>query len=84
MSSWDRREDEVRELLDAQPQPVVPWDLAARAAVRGQRAMRRRRAVHLAVWAVLLAALITFTVWAALTEPWAASPRTTTPPLEGW
>ncbi|QKW52023.1 hypothetical protein [Streptomyces buecherae] len=84
MSGWDRKEDEVRQLLEARPRPALPWDLADRAAARGQRALRRRRAVRLATWVVLLAALFAVTVWAALTEPWAPPPRSTTPPLDGW
>ncbi|MFT2018423.1 hypothetical protein ACMA1D_21670 [Streptomyces sp. 796.1] len=81
--SWDRKEDEVRQLLDAQPRPDLPWDLAARAAARGHRALRRRRAVRLVLWIVLLAAVCAGTVWAAVTEPWVPPPRTTTP-LDGW
>lgn len=84
MSGWDRKEEEVRQLLEDQPQPLVPWDLAERAAARGRRALRRRRAARLTVWAVLLAALFAFTTWAAVTEPWSVPPRSTTPPLEGW
>ncbi|MFE6777097.1 hypothetical protein [Streptomyces sp. NPDC057702] len=83
MSRWDRKEDEVRHLLETQPQPPVPWDLAARAAARGRRALRRRQVGYLVVWTVLLAGLFAVTVWAAVTEPWATPPRSTTPSFDG-
>lgn len=64
----NRRDDEVRRLLDA-PHPVVPVDLAARAALRGRRIVRRRRIEHTVVWTVLLAAALAALVLAALAYP---------------
>ncbi|MGW7518346.1 hypothetical protein ACWGJ2_22450 [Streptomyces sp. NPDC054796] len=78
----DRKETEVRRLLDGGPLPVPP-DLAERALVRGERLLRRRQVVLLVTWAVLLGALLAFTFWAVLAEPWTAPPSRTTPPL-GW
>ncbi|WEV25758.1 hypothetical protein OYE22_11500 [Streptomyces sp. 71268] len=71
-------------MLETQPRPAVPWDLADRAAARGRRALRRRRVAYLVTWGVLLAVLFAVTVWAALTEPWSPPPPSTTPPLGGW
>ncbi|MCP9206083.1 hypothetical protein [Streptomyces cucumeris] len=83
MSSWDRKEDEVRRLMEG-PHPLLPPDLADRAAGRGQRILRRRRAVRAVGWVLLFAAVVAFGVWAAIVEPWTLPPTDTTPPLEGW
>ncbi|MEV7865561.1 hypothetical protein AB0P17_05540 [Streptomyces sp. NPDC088124] len=83
MSGTSRKEAEIRRLLDL-PRPAVPAGLVARAARRGERMLRRRRAARRVVWAVLLAAVIVFTVWAWDVHPWAPPPARTTPPLEGW
>ncbi|MGP3954146.1 hypothetical protein [Streptomyces sp. 7N604] len=83
MSLPDRKEDEVRRMLDG-PHPVVPPDLAARAAERGQLLLARRRAVRAVGWALLISAAVAFAVWSAVAQPWAAPPVDTTPPLEGW
>lgn len=64
----NRRDDEVRRLLDT-PHPAVPVDLAARAALRGRRIVRRRRIEHAVLWALLVAAAVTALVLAALTWP---------------
>ena len=64
--------------------PQVPADLAARAAERGARLLRRRRVLR-RLW--LLAAtgvVVAFMVWAVVAQPWQAPPAGTTPPLEGW
>ncbi|QEU82893.1 hypothetical protein OG479_22005 [Streptomyces subrutilus] len=66
------------------PYPVVPADLAAAAAARGARLLRRRRTLRRLGWVLLLAAAAAFTVWAALTRPWAAPPSGVSPPLEVW
>ncbi|MFD3549648.1 hypothetical protein ACFWUW_29380 [Streptomyces sp. NPDC058655] len=79
----DRGEAEVRRALEG-PYPVVPAGLAAGAAARGDRLLRRRRALARVGWALLLAAAAAFTVWAALTRPWAIPPSGISPPLEGW
>ncbi|KUJ66116.1 hypothetical protein ACZ90_40410 [Streptomyces albus subsp. albus] len=84
MSRADRKEDEVRRMLDRPPRPLVPPRLAVRAAERGHRILRRRRAVRAVGWWLLLAAVVAFTVWAAIVEPWRVPPADTTPPLEGW
>ncbi|MET8678609.1 hypothetical protein ABZW18_13755 [Streptomyces sp. NPDC004647] len=83
MSLPDRKEAEVRRMLDV-PHPAVPPDLAARAAERGRRILVRRRAVQAVAWALLLAAVAAFAVWAAVVEPWVVPPADTTPPLDGW
>lgn len=83
MSRADRKEDEVRRMLDTR-YPPVPADLASRAADRGNRLLRRHRAVRRAGWLLLAAAVIAFAVWASVTEPWVSPPTDVTPPLEGW
>ncbi|MET9882290.1 hypothetical protein ABZZ20_03860 [Streptomyces sp. NPDC006430] len=83
MSAPDRKEDRVRQLLEG-PHPVVPAWLAASAAARGDRLMRRRRALRRAGWTLLCAAVVAFTVWALLTHPWEVPPSGVSPPLEGW
>jgi hypothetical protein len=64
----NRRDDEVRRLLDT-PHPVVPADLPARAVLRGRRIVHRRRVVHAALWALLVAAVVTGIVLAVLLWP---------------
>lgn len=78
----DRKEIEVRALLEAQPHPPVPADLAERALARGLRLARRRRAAAVVLWA-FFAAVLALAVWAGITEPWASEPAQTTPPT-GW
>ncbi|THA75076.1 hypothetical protein E6R60_18760 [Streptomyces sp. A0642] len=83
MSGMGRKEDEVRRMLEAS-RPQVPAGLAARAAERGARLLRRRRVLR-RLWLLAAAgAVVAFTVWAVVAEPWQAPPATTTPPLEGW
>ncbi|MFF4404037.1 hypothetical protein ACFY2W_16730 [Streptomyces sp. NPDC001262] len=79
MSGYDRKEDEVRRMLDL-PHPPVPAELAGLAAERGRRLLRRRRAVRAVAWTLLLAAVVVFCVWAAVVHPWAARPEDTVPP----
>ncbi|GHG79473.1 hypothetical protein [Streptomyces griseocarneus] len=79
MSGQDRRETRLRHLLDG-PRAQVPTDLAVRAAERGRRLLRRRRALRAAGWALLLAAAVAFGVWAATAEPWSARPAWQAPP----
>lgn len=79
----DRKEAQVRRLLEG-PYPAVPVGLAAGAAARGARLLRRRRALRRLGWTVLCAAAVVFVVWAGLTQPWAAPPSEVSPPLEGW
>ncbi|GHI87759.1 hypothetical protein ACWGF3_24510 [Streptomyces xanthophaeus] len=83
MSSANRKEAQVRQLMEG-PLPVVPADLASGAAARGDRLLRRRRALRRLGWAVLFAAAVAFTVWAALTQPWVTPSSSISPPLEGW
>ncbi|MBT2480393.1 hypothetical protein [Streptomyces sp. ISL-94] len=84
MSSFpDRKEAQVRRLLEG-PYPAVPAGLAAGAAARGDRLLRRRRVLRRFGWAVLFAAAAAFTVWASLTHPWTTPPSGISPPLEGW
>ncbi|MFJ2089706.1 hypothetical protein ACIOEW_10590 [Streptomyces sp. NPDC087901] len=78
-----RREDEVRRMLDT-PHPQVPAELAARAAERGDRLLRRRRVLG-RLWLLTAAAVVVaFAVWAVVAQPWQVPPAETTPPLEGW
>lgn len=79
----DRKEAEVRQALEA-PYPVVPAGLAAVAAARGTRIMRRRRALRRLGWTLLAAAATAFTAWASITRPWTIPPSGISPPLEGW
>ncbi|MEV4741227.1 hypothetical protein [Streptomyces sp. NPDC049555] len=71
MSGLDRREAEALRRL-RQVRPVVPPELAARAAEEGRRLLRRRRALAAAGWALLLVAVVAFALWAAVAEPWVA------------
>ncbi|OEU85415.1 hypothetical protein DB35_15020 [Streptomyces abyssalis] len=78
----DRKETEVRALLESVPPAPVPADLAERALRRGLRVAHRRRTAALLLWA-FFAVAVAFAVWAAVAEPWAVQPARTTPPL-GW
>ncbi|MFK0097235.1 hypothetical protein [Streptomyces sp. NPDC091040] len=82
MSGTGRRQDEVRRMLEG-PHPPVPAGLAASAAERGARLLRRRRALR-RLWVLALVAAVTaFTVWALTVRPWETPPAETTP-VEGW
>ncbi|RSS49917.1 hypothetical protein EF912_23020 [Streptomyces sp. WAC07061] len=83
MSPLDRKETQVRQLLEG-PHPAVPAGLAAAARTHGRRLLRRRRALRRFGWALLWAAAVAFTVWAALTRPWVVPPSGVSPPLQGW
>ncbi|MFJ5105349.1 hypothetical protein [Streptomyces sp. NPDC088554] len=83
MNSTPRKEAEVRRMLEL-ARPEVPADLVPRAARRGGRLLRRRRVAHRFLWALLVVAVVVFTVWASTTHPWSPPPTLTTPPLEGW
>lgn len=78
----DRKEEEVRRLLDT-PHPHVPAELAEQAAERGRRILRRRRVVHRLLWLLLFAAVVTGLVLAVLEWPDPA-PLDTTPPVDTW
>ncbi|WP_031068591.1 hypothetical protein [Streptomyces sp. NRRL S-118] len=80
----DRREAEVRRLLEAPPHPRVPEDLLPRAVARGGRRLRHARAVRRTGWLLLTAAGVAFVVWASAAEPWAPPPSGTTPVVEGF
>jgi ferric-dicitrate binding protein FerR (iron transport regulator) len=79
----DRKEAEVRRLLDGPAAPLPP-DMAARAVDSGVRLLRRRHALRAALWFVATCAVLAFATWAALVHPWIAPPSDTTPPLGGW
>lgn len=64
--------------------PPVPAELAARAAERGERLLRRRRALRRLWLVTATAAVVAFTVWAVVVQPWQVPPAETTPPLDGW
>ncbi|MFI1209162.1 hypothetical protein ACH4UV_16305 [Streptomyces sp. NPDC020802] len=83
MSPVNRREADVRRILE-EPQPPVPPELYPEAVRRGGRMLRRRRAALLLIWLLLLAAAVTFVVWASIAQPWVEPPSETTPPLTGW
>ncbi|WP_405405128.1 MULTISPECIES: hypothetical protein [unclassified Streptomyces] len=78
-----RKEDEVRRMLE-NPRPQVPAELAARAAERGGRLLRRRRVLTRLWLLTATAVVVAFTVWAVVVQPWHVPPAETTPPLEGW
>ncbi|RFU83150.1 hypothetical protein DY218_29300 [Streptomyces triticagri] len=79
----ERKEDEVRRLL-AGPLPSVPPGLVTEATARGERLLRRQRAVRRVLWLLFCVAVVAFTVWAAVEQPWIRPPAETTPPLQGW
>lgn len=83
MSGTGRKEDEVRRMLES-PRPQVPAELAARAAERGGRLLRRRRVLRRLGLFALIAVVTAFTVWAVVAQPWQVPPAETTPPLDGW
>ncbi|MEE4491006.1 hypothetical protein ACIBI8_01355 [Streptomyces sp. NPDC050529] len=83
MSGTGRKEDEVRRMLEG-PRPQVPAELAARAEERGVRLLRRRRVLRRLWLLMVTAAVVAFTVWAVVAQPWQVPPAETTPPLEGW
>ncbi|MFF3324563.1 hypothetical protein [Streptomyces sp. NPDC002889] len=83
MSSADRKEDEVRRMLETR-HPTLPPDLLLRATLQGSRLLRRRRALRRAGRLLLVLAVIAFLVWATVAQPWVVPPSDTTPPLEGW
>lgn len=78
----DRKETEVRRLLESVPPAPVPTDLAVRAMARGLRIANRRRVAALLLWGFFAVALAV-AVWAATAEPWAGEPARMTPPA-GW
>lgn len=78
----DRKETEVRRLLESVPPAAVPTDLAGRALLRGLRIAHRRRTLALLLWG-FFAVAVAVAVWAAVAEPWMGQPAVTTPPL-GW
>jgi ferric-dicitrate binding protein FerR (iron transport regulator) len=83
MSGADRKESEVRRMMEGPP-PAVPADLGVRAAAHGGRLLRRRRALRRAAWLLIVAAALAFAVWATVNQPWLVPPSETTPPLEGF
>ncbi len=78
----DRKETEVRAMLESGTPGPVPTDLAERAMLLGLRTAHRRRTAQWLLW-IFFAAAVAFAVWAAVTEPWLGPPQQTTPPL-GW
>jgi len=83
MSARSNRELTVRRMMEG-PTLVVPPEVTADALRRGGRLLRRRRAMRRAMWTLLCAGAVAFTVWAILTHPWVEPPSQTTPPVTGW
>ncbi|OEJ25290.1 hypothetical protein AR457_13275 [Streptomyces agglomeratus] len=83
MSLPDRKQDEVRRMLEG-AHPPVPADLGPHAAERGARLLRRRMLARRLMWVLLASAVVAFVVWAAVEQPWVAPPSEIAPPLEGW
>ncbi|MEK9519068.1 hypothetical protein ACIOMM_10680 [Streptomyces sp. NPDC087908] len=81
MSRHEDKEAAVRRLLDT-PHPPVPGDLAAEAAERGARLLRRNRAARRAAWTLFALAVLAFVLWASTVQPWEV-PVETTPPFDG-
>ncbi|GHF91255.1 hypothetical protein [Streptomyces thermodiastaticus] len=77
------QEAAARRIL-AQDPPPVPAGLYADALRRGTRMLRRRTLARRALWLLLLAAAVAFTVWALTVRPWVQPPSQTTPPVTGW
>ncbi|MFF7606680.1 hypothetical protein [Streptomyces parvulus] len=77
------REAAARRIMEQSP-PRVPPEVYAEAVRRGGRVLRRRATVRRAMWLLLCAAAVAFTVWALTVEPWAEPPSETTPPVTGW
>lgn len=77
----DRKESEVRRMLDV-PHPPVPPDLAERAMVRGRRILHRRRVRHTILWLLLIAAVAAAVVTAVVYGD-SGRPLLVTPPLTG-
>ncbi|MEW2291725.1 hypothetical protein ABZ719_03315 [Streptomyces sp. NPDC006743] len=77
------REAAVRRILE-QTQPQVPAGLYDAAVRRGARMLRRRTLARRALWLLLCAAAVAFTVWALTARPWAQPPSQTTPPVTDW
>ncbi|MFF1694157.1 hypothetical protein ACFVXC_11105 [Streptomyces sp. NPDC058257] len=84
MSQFDRKENAVRHLLDGGTPPSVPTEVYEEAVRRGGRKLRRDRAVRRLLWLLLLAAAVTFVIWASIAQPWVQHPSKTTPPLTNW
>ncbi|MZE72969.1 hypothetical protein [Streptomyces sp. SID5789] len=78
-----RREDAARRIMEQSP-PRVPPELYADAVRRGDRMLRRRAVARRAMWLLLCAAVVAFTVWALTVQPWVEPPSETTPPVTGW
>ncbi|MEV6108785.1 hypothetical protein AB0M28_29400 [Streptomyces sp. NPDC051940] len=83
MSSVDRKEAEVRRLLDT-GYPLVPPSLADRSARRGRRLLRRRRITRYTFWFLSLAVLVALAVWAATSDGWVEPTNPTTPDFTDW
>ncbi|MEV0240374.1 hypothetical protein AB0I06_10650 [Streptomyces sp. NPDC050674] len=77
------REAAVRRLLEQAPRPLPP-EIHTEAVRRGGRILRRRTLARRAMWLLLFAAAVAFTVWALTARPWVEPPSDTTPPLTGW
>ncbi|CAL9558163.1 hypothetical protein [Streptomyces sp. NPDC003642] len=77
------REAAVRRLLEQAQRPLPP-EIHPEAVRRGTRMLRRRALARRALWLLLCAAAVAFTVWALTARPWVEPPSHTTPPLTGW
>ncbi|MFB8772494.1 hypothetical protein [Streptomyces broussonetiae] len=82
MSRADR-EAAARRIMVGTP-PRTARELYPDAVRRGTRILRRRRTTRRLLWLLLCAALLAFTVWALVAEPWTRPPSETTPTLTDW
>ncbi|MFJ8084245.1 hypothetical protein ACIQ6Y_26960 [Streptomyces sp. NPDC096205] len=82
MSRADR-EAAARRIME-RTSPPVPPELYADAVRHGSRLLHRQVLVRRLMWLLLCVAVVAFTVWAVMVQPWVEPPSETTPPLEGW
>ncbi|MQY14852.1 hypothetical protein SRB5_50280 [Streptomyces sp. RB5] len=83
MSIVDRKESEVRALLDT-AHPLVPPYLAERTIRQGRRVLGRRRVAKYTFWLLAAAVVIGLAVWAGVSDAWVEPADTTTPDFTDW
>ncbi|MER7173019.1 hypothetical protein [Streptomyces mesophilus] len=80
----DRKENEVRRLLDTTGAPAVPAELYDDVVRRGSRLLRQRMVVRRLMWWGAVLGFLAFMVWVAVADPFVPPPSEVTPPLQGW